>query len=144
MLIHHHTELFGGTGWLNRAPFKKHPEKLPIALQDHGNPVRYRNIWVRELGEPSKAEFVLPNTVLDGFCGVYERDGNRVAEVRRGADGTLLMNFGNTDLVLFAESPVRFFAKTVDVQAEFGFSGPDTTIQVSVGEDGGGIATKVR
>ena len=45
--------------------------------------MRYRNIWVRDLGEPGKAEFTLPNAALDGFCGVYERDGNRVAEVRR-------------------------------------------------------------
>jgi Domain of Unknown Function (DUF1080) len=25
------------------------PEKLPLALQDHNHPVRFRNIWVREL-----------------------------------------------------------------------------------------------
>lgn len=25
--------------------------KGPIALQDHGNPIRYRNIWIRALAE---------------------------------------------------------------------------------------------
>jgi len=28
-----------------------HPDKLPIQLQDHGSPVRYRNIWIRELAD---------------------------------------------------------------------------------------------
>ena len=48
VLIHNHFELQGGTFWAEAPSYKKHPEKLPLMLQNHGNPVRYRNIWVRE------------------------------------------------------------------------------------------------
>lgn len=144
VLIHHNAELIGETSWLNRPPLKAHPEKQPISLQDHGNPVRYRNIWVRELGTPGKPEFQLSDALLNGYCGVYERNGNKVAEIARHGSGNLLVKFRGVDFVMFAESPSHFFAKTVDVQAHFDFSGDEKIVRISVGQDGGDKAVKVR
>jgi Domain of Unknown Function (DUF1080) len=49
VLIQDNVELTGPTAHKARPPYQTGPEKLPLALQDHGHPVRYRNIWLREL-----------------------------------------------------------------------------------------------
>lgn len=49
VVVHNHFELQGATEYDRPPHYDKHPERLPLHLQYHGNPVRFRNIWIREL-----------------------------------------------------------------------------------------------
>lgn len=49
VLVQDDVELTGPTGHHQRPPYTAGPEKLPLALQDHGDAVRFRDIWIREI-----------------------------------------------------------------------------------------------
>ena len=49
LIIQNHFELQGGTFWEEPPHYEAHGERAPIRIQYHGNPVRFRNIWIREL-----------------------------------------------------------------------------------------------
>ena len=49
VLTQDHTPLEGGGGHKGRSKPRAFPEKGPLKIQDHGNPVRFRNIWYRPL-----------------------------------------------------------------------------------------------
>jgi hypothetical protein len=49
VLVQDNTRPTGPTAFHDRPPYIKGPEKAPITLQDHGSPVQFRNIWIREL-----------------------------------------------------------------------------------------------
>ena len=52
VLIQNNVTILGTTDWVRKPVYKKHAAKLPLMLQDHGddgNPISYRNIWIRNL-----------------------------------------------------------------------------------------------
>jgi hypothetical protein len=51
VLLHNRKELMGPTVHRALAGYAPHPAEGPLVLQDHQQPVRYRNIWIRRLQE---------------------------------------------------------------------------------------------
>lgn len=104
ILVQNNEEPFGPTSWLKWLPYADQGGKGPIALQDHSHPVRYRNIWLRELPErpaPSSKDLdrpkaiALPAKVLDSYAGGYrmaEGPDAPVAKISR-EDDHLVVSF---------------------------------------------------
>lgn len=49
VLVQNNATLWGGTEYIGIPEYKPHGTKEPISLQDHGDAISFRNIWVREL-----------------------------------------------------------------------------------------------
>jgi hypothetical protein len=52
VVVQNHHELLGTTAWDAPPAYEAHPARQPLHLQFHGNPVRFRNIWLREMQTP--------------------------------------------------------------------------------------------
>jgi hypothetical protein len=60
LLVQDDVSLKGATGHMKLAAYAKHPDKAPISLQDHGHPVRYRNIWIRPIAAEKPVAPTMP------------------------------------------------------------------------------------
>ncbi|MDQ8155649.1 MAG: DUF1080 domain-containing protein [Gemmatimonadota bacterium] len=120
VLVQDHASLWGGTDWLRPAPYVAHPTRLPLVLQDHSNPVKFRNIWARPLPEQSATPTrpgeavnakALTAAQLDAFVGSYRADNGEICRVVRTSRGLGLSIFARKDtmpLVTTADGQFTF------------------------------------
>ena len=135
VLVQNNVELTGPTGWLERAPYTVHDDKLPIALQDHGNPVRYRNVWVRDLERSTRPEFTYPADVLDALTGRYQvrPDFQVVIERQEGQlRSRLVLPDREIRQSLVAASKTLFFVRATDIDYSFQLDNSGKASQVTL------------
>lgn len=97
VLTQDHTPLEGGGGHMGRTKARPFPEKGPLKLQDHGNPVRYRNIWYRPLP---------PRSAEGGTNGILTPEATKAKrkEIAQSVRDKAAQATGNEKIIILLES----------------------------------------
>jgi hypothetical protein len=144
VLIQNANEALGPTNWIRHKSYEKMKGKVdgPLSLQDHGNPVRYRNIWVRNLASVQRPAKVATDSVphkltqdqADNLIGQY--GGHRV--IQSGDDLSFVFN-GNTPLTLVAKTSAEFEFKETAGALEFEMDEDGNAIGIEIHLDAAGV-----
>ncbi len=145
VLVQDSVRPLGPTTWLQHRSYEPTAEKLPLSFQDHGNPVRYRNIWIRELPaetilQPDKPYdpviIALTSEQQSQIAGKYMRGDGGLWEITQ-RDGKLFFSVSGTPLELIAHSKDEFGLRYTagKLTLKYDESGIPTNLEFYMGGD---------
>ena len=112
VLIQDHAQAFGPTSWIRHGEYRPGESAKRLSFQDHGNPVRFRNIWIRSLEDPTPRDasndrdvVELSDQQLAKLAGKY--GGLNV----KFNDGKTFIRFAGIDLEMVPHSETEFSLK---------------------------------
>ncbi len=141
VLVQNNEVLSGGTMWLETLPYEAHGAG-PISLQDHGSPVRFRNLWVRRLperpappaGYGETGAVRLTDGQMDRLLGTYAREGDTPFVIERQSDGLgMSMPWRPGVLRLIPTSPTTFELANTAGTVAFDLSAEPATLAFTMG-----------
>ena len=145
VLIQDNVRPLGPTSWLQHGNYSKGEDKRPLSFQDHGNPVRYRNVWVRELPPES---IVQPEKPYDPvivslkpeqqskLIGKYARTDGGLWEITEKS-GKLYFSVFGTPLEMIPHSVDEFGLKYTagKIELKYDEAGNPTDLHFHMGGD---------
>ena len=117
VLVQDNSEILGPTSWIKHGRYAQGKTTGPLRLQDHGSPVRYRNIWIRPLAaQRAKPENPYPVAALElsaekqkRLIGTYQTGSQKEFHILVRGDNVYCRLYGvRMKMVALSESEFTF------------------------------------